>query len=171
MAQASNPPHIPSPHPTAVSPLPLPCGTAAAAGSMGATDKQTDISLVITHATGKSTIQNMVFINIHMCWTYNDYYCFSMTEVTEALGNQVDAKWKHFGSCLRFDSTLTDTIEKNNRECSDCMLDLVTKWVNKDEGTGDLPRTWETVVKAVKISGRIQLARELAEHYGVTISQ
>ena len=93
-----------------------------------------------------------------------------MTEVTEALGNQVDAKWRHFGSCLRFDSTLIDTIETDNRGSTGCMLDLVTKWVNEDEGTGDLPRTWQTVVQAVKSSGRMQLANELAKKYRVTLT-
>ena len=59
-----------------------------------------------------------------------------------------------------------DTIEANNREYADCMLDLLTKWVSKDDGTGDLPRTWETVVKAVKASGHKQLAEELARKFG-----
>ena len=86
-----------------------------------------------------------------------------MTDVIEALGNQVDAHWNRFGSHLRFDSTLMGMIKANNRECADCMLDLVTKWVSRDEGTGDLPRTWETVVKAVKASGHKQLAEELAK--------
>ena len=42
------------------------------------------------------------------------------------------------------------------------MLNLVTKWVSRDDDTGDLPRTWETVVKVVKASGHKQLAEELA---------
>ena len=87
----------------------------------------------------------------------------------EALNKRVDSDWHHFGNRLRFDSTLIATIKANNRECTDCMLDLVTKWVNEDEGTGDLPRTWQTVVEAVKSAGHKQLARELAEKYGVTI--
>lgn len=90
-----------------------------------------------------------------------------MTDVTAALRHQVDAKWKHFGSYLRFDPTLIETIDKNSKECADCMLDLVTKWVSKDDGTGDLPRTWQTVVMAVKYSERAQLARDLAKKYGV----
>ena len=90
-----------------------------------------------------------------------------MTDVTVALRNQVDAKWKHFGSYLRFGAALIETIDKNSNECADCMLDLVTKWVNKDDETGDLPRTWETVVMAVKYSGRAQLARDLAKEHGV----
>ena len=60
-----------------------------------------------------------------------------------------------------------DTIKANNRECADCMLDLVTRWLREDEGTGQLPRTWETVVKAVKGSGaeHARLARDLAKKY------
>ena len=88
----------------------------------------------------------------------------------EALERQVDGDWQHFGSYLRFDSTLINTIDADNRRSTDCMLALVTKWVNKDEGTGELPRTWQTVVEAVKSSGHKQLARDLAEKYKVTIS-
>ena len=86
-----------------------------------------------------------------------------MTDVLEALGNKVDAKWKHFGTSLHFDATLLNAIEADNKGSTNFMLDLVTKWVNKDEGTGDFPRTWETVVKAVKGSGSAQLAKK----YGV----
>ena len=28
---------------------------------------------------------------------------------------------------------------------ADCMLDLVIKWASNQEGTGTLPRTWQTV--------------------------
>ncbi len=92
------------------------------------------------------------------------------TDITEALGNQVDADWRHFGNSLRFDPTLMDQIETDNRKSTDRMLDLVTKWVSRDDKTGDLPRTWETVVKAVKDSGHKQLAEELAREFGVTIT-
>ena len=52
-----------------------------------------------------------------------------------------------------------------------CMLDLVSKWVTHQEGTGDLPRTWRSVVEAVRDTGAEQLATDLAEKYGVTLSQ
>ena len=93
-----------------------------------------------------------------------------MADITEALVNRVNKHWKRFGNSLRFDPTLMEKIEANNRKSADCMLDLVTKWVRKDEGTGGLPRTWETVIKAVKASGHKQLAKELAGKFGVTIT-
>ena len=61
-----------------------------------------------------------------------------------------------------------DIIETDNRgRSTDCMLNLVTQWLREDEGTGQLPRTWETVVDAVKDSGaeHARLARELAKKY------
>lgn len=90
-----------------------------------------------------------------------------MTEVIEALRCHVDPNWQCFGVFLRVDFKLMNAIGKDNKRFSDCMLDLVTKWVIMDKGTGDLPRTWQTVVKAVMSSGYGLVAEELAKKYGV----
>ena len=45
---------------------------------------------------------------------------------------------------------------------ADCMLDLVSKWTSNQEGTGTLPRIWQTVVEAVRCSGDRALAQDLA---------
>ena len=63
-----------------------------------------------------------------------------------------------------------NTIEKDKSGSTDCMLELVSKWVNEDNGTGDLPRTWETVVKAVKKTGPGKLAKDLAKKHGVSLA-
>lgn len=94
-----------------------------------------------------------------------------MTDIIKALRHQVDAKWRYFGTFLRFDPALMDTISKDNKESTDCMLDLVTKWMTYDEGSGQLPRTWQTVVEAVRLSGFKQLASELADTHGVALTQ
>ena len=95
----------------------------------------------------------------------------SMTDVIQALQHQVDARWRHFGTFLRFDPALMDTIDVDKKGSADCMLELVTMWVSFHDGTGQLPRTWQTVVDAVKGSGRGKLAEELAVKYGVTLTQ
>ena len=89
-----------------------------------------------------------------------------MADITGALGHQVDAHWRRIGNRLRFRPTLMDTIKADNGEFADCMLDLVTKWLSEEDGTGDLPRTWETVARVVKASGHKQLAEELARMQG-----
>ena len=92
-----------------------------------------------------------------------------MTHVIEALGGKADSKWRRFGTFLRFEPSLLDSIQRDNsKSVTDCMLDLVTKWVDKYEGSGDLPRTWQTVVKAVRKMKDRKLAEELAKTYGVS---
>ena len=57
------------------------------------------------------------------------------------------------------------------RKPNACMLELVSKWISDEVGTGSLPRTWQTVVEAVKKSGRPDLAEKLALEHGVTLSK
>ena len=102
--------------------------------------------------------------------TFNDILCcLPMTDVLDAIGGELDAKWRHFGTFLRFEPPLMDTIESDhNKSVTDCMLDLVTKWVAYYEGSGSLPRTWQTVVNAVRKSKHTKLAEKLAKTYGVS---
>ena len=47
----------------------------------------------------------------------------------------------------------------------DCMLELLDRWTSKEDGTGNLPRTWQTVIDAVKKSGYGAFAESLALKY------
>lgn len=93
-----------------------------------------------------------------------------MTDVIRALQHKADARWRDFGTFLYFEPSLMDIIAKDNKESPYCMLDLVTKWVTHFEGSGDLPRTWQTVIEAVRDLGYGKLAEELAMKYGVTLT-
>ena len=94
----------------------------------------------------------------------------SSTDVIRALGNHIDSRWKHFGTFLHIQPTLMDAIGNDSTHSADYMLDLVSKWVTYQEGSGDLPRTWQTVVEAVRDSGFGQLALDLAKRYEVTLT-
>ena len=54
------------------------------------------------------------------------------------------------------------TIEADHKKVSDCLLQLVSQWMAYQSKTGDQPRTWETVAKAVKDTGDGTLAEEIA---------
>ena len=82
----------------------------------------------------------------------------------------VDSRWNEFGVHLGIEPYTRDTIAKDHKGATDCMLDLVSRWMTKESGTGTRPRTWETVVKAVKATGFGVLADELAENYRVALS-
>ena len=62
---------------------------------------------------------------------------------------------------------ILDSIATNNSNVGDRMLQLVEKWLDHDNGTGDLSRTWGTIVQAVKQTGKGQLAEQLARRHGV----
>ena len=49
------------------------------------------------------------------------------------------------------------------------MLDLLGKWTSNQAGTGTLPRTWQTVVEAVKKTGFGAIAENLALKHGVNL--
>ena len=90
-------------------------------------------------------------------------------DVIEALNHSLDAQWKDFGIHLHVESAILDGIEKNRSNERDRMLQLVEKWLVQDSGTGKLPRTWKTVVQAVKSMGKEKLAQKLAQQYGVKL--
>ena len=65
-----------------------------------------------------------------------------------------------------------DSIHEDKKsDVGACMLQLVEKWLGHENGTGDLTRTWETVVQAVKKTGPGRLAEQLAQQYGVKPSR
>ena len=88
-------------------------------------------------------------------------------DVTEALSPQLDSEWRAFGSRLRVEGAIMDSIEKDKAKVGERMLQLVEKWLGEEDGTGVRPRTWETVVQVVKGMGRVPLAKQLAEKHGV----
>ena len=94
----------------------------------------------------------------------------SLSEVIDALKLDLDAQWKHFGTHLHIEPAVMDSIGTDYSTVGERMLQLVTKWLAHDNGTGDLPRTWETVVQVVKKTGKGRLAEELAQRHGVQLS-
>ena len=82
-----------------------------------------------------------------------------------ALDGKLDAKWRKFGTFLNIEPAIMDRIKEDNSDAEDCMLQLVEGWVCNRDGTGELPRTWKTVMQAVK-DMKVPLPRQLEEQYG-----
>lgn len=91
------------------------------------------------------------------------------TDIIEALNHQLDEKWWHFGAFLRVDYPIIQTIRTSYDSKDDCMLELLGKWTTDRVGTGDRPRTWQTVVAAVKLTGFNDIAQTLALKHGVSL--
>ncbi len=87
-----------------------------------------------------------------------------------ALDHQLDAQWRLFGTFLYVKSSVIDGISKDNSDVDTCILRLLDKWLGHENGTGDLPRTWQTLVQAVKHTGKGLLAEHLAKQHGLQLS-
>ena len=92
------------------------------------------------------------------------------TDMLKALNHQLDAKWWEFGTLLYVRRDIMGRIQQNKSDVEACMLQLIEKWLHHDDGTGNLPRTWGTVVQAVKDAGNGLLAEQLAKRFGVQLS-
>ena len=101
---------------------------------------------------------------------YNNVSSFVIyIDVIEALNHQLDAQWREFGTFLHVVPAVMNRIDEDKSKVEACMLQLVEKWLYSEDGTGELPRTWKTVVQAVKSMGKGLLAQQLAEQHGVQL--
>ena len=100
------------------------------------------------------------------CLSSTSIYLFLIADIIEALDRKLDAQWRHFGTFLHVKYQIMNIIDRNNRgRPEDCMLELLDRWLSKEDGTGTLPRTWPTIVDAVKKSGYGAFAESLALKY------
>ena len=93
-----------------------------------------------------------------------------LSDIISALKKQLDSEWKMFGLFLGVEASTLDNIEasRSHEGVSVCMMYLVRQWLRNDSGTGNKPRTWETVVKAVNDTGS-GFAHDLAETFGLSL--
>ena len=101
---------------------------------------------------------------------YHSFFAI-IPDVIEALNHCLDAQWRQFGTFLHVAQPTLDCISKDNSNVASCMLQLVKKWLCHKTGTGDLPRTWKTVVQAVKHAGQGHLAEQLEQRYEVSTAR
>ena len=91
------------------------------------------------------------------------------------LADTVKTSWKIFAQKLGVLDDLIEIAEKVTGDICDCsgkykvhyyqecLYYVLEAWMMKEEGTGDLSRTWETVFSALKDSGFSMAAAKLEE--------
>ena len=100
------------------------------------------------------------------CNSTTSIYFFLPADISEALNHQLDARWQQFGTHLRVEYHIREIIDRSKGgRPEDCMLELLDRWMSKEDGTGTLPRTWQTVIDAVKKTGYGAFAESLALKY------
>ena len=111
-------------------------------------------------------LQDIVIIILHVCTTtYCSIYLFfiaallSEKMVTEAdlidlVESQTYEKWNEFAINLGVQQNIREEIAfDSQRVAKDNFIEVVYRWLSHEDGTGDNPRTWVTVVKALREIG------------------
>ena len=74
------------------------------------------------------------------------------------------ARWKEFSEHLHVKRNIIDSV---HQQClgivENCFLKVTDRWLCGEEGTGDLPRTWDTVFDALSLTGYPLLVEDIKE--------
>ena len=80
------------------------------------------------------------------------------------VGRKMYSRWKEFAVHLHVETRITDVVYK---QClaivEECFKEVTHRWLHNRDGTGDLPRTWETVYEALKLTGFPLLVGDVRE--------
>ena len=76
----------------------------------------------------------------------------------------MNAEWYEFATHLHVERNVREEVK---RLCPDnvrhCFLEVTGRWLSGEAGTGECPRTWETVFDALRATGFPFLAGDVKE--------
>jgi hypothetical protein len=88
----------------------------------------------------------------------------TLANLWRLVGKKMHSRWKEFAVHLHVETRTTDVVYK---QClaivEECFKELTRRWLHSGDGTGDLPRTWETVFKALRLTGFPLLVEDVRE--------
>ena len=79
--------------------------------------------------------------------------------------DEITAKWKRFGICLKFSPSILDNIESTCRgDVEACVNRLLTMWLEGHvQDVSQAPITWETLLEALRDARLGKLADDLTD--------
>ena len=78
----------------------------------------------------------------------------------------VAAKWDTLSIHLGVDTALIAIVKKNNpTDCEGACRDVLSRWLKGDRNSGSEPRTWRSVLRAVRDCGYREYASELEKEF------
>ena len=90
----------------------------------------------------------------------------SLTEdkLLRLVGKKMCADWEQFAIFLNVEWNTRKTIIKQcHGTLEDCFIEVTGRWLSGEDGTGERPRTWETVFDALRQTKLPLLVEEVKE--------
>ena len=94
-------------------------------------------------------------------------------DLIRLIGLKICVKWSELSLYLGIEKHIRDEVSHNcHRVAKDCFIEVVGRWLLHEDGTGDKPRTWETVFSALRDMGQSHLVEEVkAELFTTTVTE
>ena len=94
-------------------------------------------------------------------------------DLIRLIGLKTCVKWSEFSLYLGIEKHIRDEVSHNcHRVAKDCFIEVFHRWLSHEDGTGDSPRTWETVFSALHDMGQPYLVEEVkAELFATTATK
>lgn len=73
----------------------------------------------------------------------------------------ITVKWREFAGCLGLDAHVIRAVEDRHNTAEDCCEEVISRW---REGAGKIPKTWVTILEAMRLCGFTKITREIEEN-------
>ena len=84
------------------------------------------------------------------------------SELQRLIVRHIAPEWQSIGTLLDIEVSVLNIIEADNpRSVERCFHTMFTRWLAGGEGTGEEPRVWRTVLKALKNAGYVTLVGDV----------
>ena len=97
------------------------------------------------------------------------YQTPTLNGLKEKVVLRVAGDWRDFGLQLNIKSYFLKSITSPNGSNKEHCLRMLEDWLDGEQGTGNQPRTWSTVLEAVAISCGSEVRREIAEELNINL--
>ena len=84
-----------------------------------------------------------------------------LKDLTDLIGGELGPKWSQLGRPLSIDESIIAAIQASSDV--DCFVDMMRMWLDRREGSGSRPRTWDAVLSGLDQIGNGNLAGQV-EH-------
>lgn len=86
-----------------------------------------------------------------------------LQDIDELVVLKVAAEWETLAIHLGVEPARIDIIKKNNSQsCGNACRELFCSWIKEEKGTGGEPRTWDSIIWAIRKMGSEGLADQLS---------
>ena len=86
-----------------------------------------------------------------------------MRSLDEKLVVRVAGKWDSTGLCLNIEDHVLQAIRTPNGSSDEHCREMLRRWLNGEQGCGNLPRTWSSVLDAVEIGCGSEVCQRIKE--------